>query len=397
MLGTALVVLSLVLIIANIRWPLEDFSEYWSAGRLNAAGSNPYDPGLMLQEQRHIGWPDPAPVMMYNPPWTLALAMPMGALAFGVARSIWLPLQLFVTLWSVSRLWILYGGAPEGTRRVWFLGLLWSPTLLALRFGQLSPVILLGLVAFLVCIVHGRDFAAGAFLALTAVKPQLVALVWVAIGLWAVVDRRWNVFVGAAIALVAGSVVALSTNPLVFEQYFALMLSAPPTGAFESPNIATVLRVFSGTEGSWPQHVPTAVGAATVVLLWHRRRNAWDWREHMPALVIISCLLTSYGGWAFDLVVLLVPIVALATIVTRSPRQVLCGVGGVVLLAVSLLALGMHAARVPQAAFLWMTPVVAITWWTLSRIAQRDPQASGTFAEESVVHSSLLSSRPEST
>jgi hypothetical protein len=373
-LAATLVVLSLVLIIANIRWPLEDFSEYWSAGRLNAAGSNPYDPGLMLREQRQIGWPDSAPVMMYNPPWTLALAMPMGALPFGLARSVWLPLQLFLTLWSVSRLWILYGGAPEDTRRVWLLGLLWSPTLLALRFGQLSPVILLGLAGFLACLVHGREFAAGAFLALTAVKPQLVALVWVPVGLWAVADRRWKVFAGAAIAGVMGSVVALSTNPSVFAQYFALMSSAPPTGTFESPNIATVLRALSGSEGSWTQYVPTVAGAAAVALLWYRRRNAWDWRDHLPALVIISCLLTSYGGWAFDLVVLLVPIVALAAIVTRNPRRVLRVIGVVVFLAVSLLALGMHAARVPQAAFLWMTPAVAMTWWTLSRAARRDAE-----------------------
>lgn len=374
-LAATLVVLSLVLVIANIRWPLEDFSEYWSAGRLNAAGANPYDPGQMLREQRQIGWPDSAPVMMYNPPWTLALAMPMGALPFGVARSIWLPLQLFVTLWSVSQLWILYGGGREDTRRVWLLGLLWSPTLLALRFGQLSPVMLLGLAGFLACIVHGREFAAGAFLALTALKPQLVALVWVPVGLWAVVDRHWNVLAGAAIAVVMGSVVALSTNPLVFAQYFGLMSSAPPTGAFESPNIATVLRVLSGSEGSWAQYLPTVVGAGAVALLWYRRRSAWDWRDHLPALVIISCLLTSYGGWAFDLVVLLVPIVALAAIVTRSPRSALRVIGVVVFLAVSLLALGMHAARVPQAAFLWMTPAVAMSWWTLSRIARRDAEA----------------------
>jgi hypothetical protein len=371
MLGGTLVVLALVLVIANIRWPLEDFIEYWAAGRLNAAGANPYDPALMLREQRQVGLSDPAPTMMYNPPWTLALAMPMGALPFAVARPIWVPLQLFLTLWSVSRLWILYGGEPDGTRRVWFLGLLWSPTLIAVRFGQLSPVILLGLVAFLACVVYGRDFAAGAFLALTAVKPQLVALVWIAVVLWALADRRWHVLAGAATALVGASVFALSTNPRVFAQYFELMSSAPPTLAFESPNIATVLRVFSGTQGSWPQYVPTMVGAAAVALQWYRRRNAWDWRDHLPALVIISCLLTSYGGWAFDLVVLLVPIVALAALVTRSPRKALRTIGGVVFLAVSLLALGMHAAHVPQAAFLWMTPVVAITWWTLARRAQQ--------------------------
>jgi hypothetical protein len=305
--------------------------------------------------------------MMYNPPWTLALAMPIGAVGFGLARSIWMPLQLLFTLWSVSQLWMLYGSEGQSTRRVWFLALLWSPTLLALRFGQLGPVILLGLVGFLACTVYRRDFAAGAFLALTLVKPQFVALVWLPVVLSAVVDRRWKVLAGASVAVAGASAVALSTNPLVFAQYFHLMSSAPPTLAFESPNIATVLRVFAGTKGGWAQYVPTAAGAAGVALWWYRRRSAWDWRDRLPGLVILSCLLTSYGGWAFDLVVLLVPVVALAAIVTRRPGRQLRIVSGVVFLAVSFLALGMHAVRVPQAGFLWMTPVVAIAWWTLSR------------------------------
>ena len=278
-----------------------------------------------------------------------------------------MPLQLLFTFWSVSQLWMIYGGAGQSTRRVWFLALLWSPTLLALRFGQLGPVILLGLVGFLACIVYRRDFAAGAFLALTLVKPQFVALVWLPVVLSAVVDRRWKVLAGVCVALAGASAVALSTNPLVFAQYFHLMSSAPPTLAFESPNIATVLRVFAGTKGSWPQYVPTVAGAAGVALWWYRRRSAWDWRDRLPGLVIVSCLLTSYGGWAFDLVVLLVPVVALAAIVTRRPGKPLRLVSGAVFLAVSFLALGMHAVRVPQAGFLWMTPVVAIAWWTLSR------------------------------
>ncbi|HTM24988.1 MAG TPA: glycosyltransferase family 87 protein [Vicinamibacterales bacterium] len=375
MLGVTIAALSLALVIANIRWPLDDFIEYWSAGRLNAAGSNPYDPALMLREQTHIGWPDPKPIMMYNPPWTLALAMPMGAAEFGFARSIWLPLQLLFTLWSVSQLWILYGGAREGRTRAWFLGLLWSPTVLALRFGQLGPVILLGLVGFLGCVVQRRDFAAGTFLALTTVKPQFVALVWLPVVLWAVADRRWKVLAGAAAAVIGASGIALSTNLHVFAQYLDLMSAAPPTLAFESPNIATVLRAFAGTKGSWPQYVPTVVGAAAILRLWYRRRNAWDWRDRLPALVILSCLLTSYGGWAFDLVVLLVPIVALAAILSRSPRKARGVIGGAVFLAVSLLAFKMHQMRVPQAGFLWMTPVVAVAWWTLSRMARQRTDA----------------------
>ena len=375
LLPATLIVLAIVLAAANIRWPLEDFVEYWAAGRLSAAGANPYDPAAVLEAQRHIGWTEPAPVMMYNPPWTLALAMPMGAVEFRLGRSIWLPLQLFLAMWCASRLWILYGGAPARITRAWFLALLWSPTLLALRFGQLSPVILLGLVGFLWCVVHRRDFAAGAFLTLTAVKPQLVALVWVPFILWVYADRKWKVLAGAATCLVGATLAAMSTNPRVFAQYFDLMASAPPMLTFESPNIATILRVLSGTRRTWPQYVPTALGAVAVVWLWVRRRNAWDWRRYLPGLVIISCLLTSYGGWAFDLVVLLVPIVSLAAILSRASRTSLAVAGGVTFLAVSALAFGMHAARVPQAGFVWMTPVVAVTWWPLRRAVRNVPCA----------------------
>jgi len=101
------------------------------------------------------------------------------------------------------------------------------------------------------------------------------------------------------------------------------------------------------------------------VWLWYREPTAWDWRRRLPGLVVLSCLLTSYGGWAFDLVVLLVPIVALAALISRSDRRSLALAAGAALLAVSALSFVMHARRVPQAAFLWMTPAVAIAWWTM--------------------------------
>jgi len=364
-LPATMIVLAIVLAAANLRWPLEDFVEYWSAGRLNAAGANPYDPAAVLREQVAIGWTDAEPIMMYNPPWTLALAMPIGAVEFRLARSIWLPLELFLTLWCASRLWQIYGGAPERVTRAWFVALLWTPTMLALRFGQLSPFMLFGLVGFLWSVRRERDVAAGAFLSLTAVKPQLVALVWVPFALWVLADRRWKALAGAAICLALASLAALATNPTVFAQYVALMSSAPPTLTFESPNIATVLRVFSRARGSWPQYIPTALGAVGVVWLWYREPTAWDWRRRLPGLVVLSCLLTSYGGWAFDLVVLLVPIVALAALISRSDRRSLALAAGAALLAVSALSFVMHARRVPQAAFLWMTPAVAIAWWTM--------------------------------
>jgi hypothetical protein len=156
-LATTFVILILLLTTLPIQWPLDDVAEYWAAGRLNAAGQNPYDPAAMLREEQQIGWPQPQPVMMYNPPWTLALAMPMGAMEFRFARSIWLPIRILITLWCASRLWILYGGAPRHTIRACCLALVWMPTLIALRMGQMSPVMLLGLVGFLWSLSRRQD------------------------------------------------------------------------------------------------------------------------------------------------------------------------------------------------------------------------------------------------
>src|SRR5438045_4488317 len=88
------VIVSIVLAAAPVEWPLDDFVEYWAAGRLNADGVNPYDPAAVLREERRAGWQQPEPVMMYNPPWTLALAMLMGTVPLGTARSVWLPIQI---------------------------------------------------------------------------------------------------------------------------------------------------------------------------------------------------------------------------------------------------------------------------------------------------------------
>ena len=170
--------------------------------------------------------------MMYNPPWTLVLAMPPAVLKYGLARSIWLPLQILIVLWCASRLWVLYGGAPGHATRAWYLGLLWMPTVIALNLGQVSPVVLLGLVGFLWSLDRRRDVAAGAYLSLTAVKPQIVTLVWVALALWVIANRRWRVLAGAAASLAGASLAVAWFNPNVFVQYRHLMANTPPTLEF---------------------------------------------------------------------------------------------------------------------------------------------------------------------
>ena len=216
--GTALLAVALLLLGHNVKWPLDDFVEYWAAGTLTLAGGNPYDPAAMLQEQRTVGWTAPSAVMMYNPPWTLPLASLFSLMPFSVARSVWLPLQLLIVLWCAIRLWILYGGEHRFALRAAGVAVLWMPTIVALRMGQVSPLILLGLVGFLWSVSRKRDFAAGAFLSLTAVKPQLVALVWVAVMLAVIGERRWRMLAGTVVSISGISIATWLLHPDAFAQ-----------------------------------------------------------------------------------------------------------------------------------------------------------------------------------
>jgi len=80
----------------------------------------------------------------------------------------------------------------------------------------------------------------------------------------------------------------------------------------------------------------------------------WDWSAELPAVVCVSMLLTPYGGWIFDLAVLLVPLVRAAVWVVESRRWRLGGrargrAGG-----------GSPRCRSPAAAalddYLWLAP-----------------------------------------
>src|SRR3954449_5872055 len=86
LLGAALAAALLGLAVQTVRsprglaaLPLFDFVEYWAAGRLNAAGENPYDPER-IHEVEHEAEEHPNTVLMWNPPWTLTLVMPFGLL-----------------------------------------------------------------------------------------------------------------------------------------------------------------------------------------------------------------------------------------------------------------------------------------------------------------------------
>jgi hypothetical protein len=77
-------------------------------------------------------------------------------------------------------------------------------------------------------------------------------------------------------------------------------------------------------------------------------------------LLLVGVLTTAYGGWPFDLVVLLLPVVALAADLSRTGSPRLWGTAVAAYLAVNGLALALLLHEVEYLGFIWMTPALLL-------------------------------------
>ena len=198
--------------------PVDDFVEYWAAGRLNIAGRNPYLGDALLPLQQQVGWPKVEPLMMWNPPWALTLTTLFSLPGYPLGRLLWLVTNIAVVFVSADTLWRYYGGAPRQRWISWGLSFTWMPTLVVLANGQISPLILLGAVGFLYFLRRRRWEWAGAAAILMSIKPHLLYLFWLALILWIISERRWRVALGCGLALVALLAMPLICNPAVIFQ-----------------------------------------------------------------------------------------------------------------------------------------------------------------------------------
>ena len=285
-----------------------DFTQYYSAARLLVQRANPYDPVALLAQERSIGWLAADPILMWNPPWTIALVLPLIVLPFGLAAWVWLVLNLGLMLVCGAVLWRVI--APDD-RRYWLgiiLAFIYLPTFQALRIGQISPWLLAGITGFLVAVRCKRDALAGASLVLLTIKPHISFIFLFAVACWIVRERRWRVLIGGAVTLAAACAVVGLISPAVFAQY--LRVAAGPPLYWRSATLGTWLRSGFGAEQHWLQFSPSVIGLLLFVVWALRHKGEWNWPRLAPGLLLASTIFAAYG-WPFDQVVLLPLVVVL--------------------------------------------------------------------------------------
>ncbi|MCD6289304.1 MAG: DUF2029 domain-containing protein [Anaerolineae bacterium] len=338
---------------AGFALSVDDFVEYWAAGRLYLSKLNPYDPLALLKVQETAGWLNHRPLMMWNPPWTLAVVIPFSALVYRAARLIWFLVQSALILAGGGVLWHLY--RPEDKR--WWLGGLvgvcFAPSLFAMGVGQISPMLFGGWVAFLWLVRHRRDILAGIALFFVTFKPHLLYLFWIFLLLWTWRTRRWRVLAGLAAALVVAMLTLTAYSPALVWQYVTAMVQRPPL-YWATPTLGTLLRLIFGYDRGWLQFVPSLIGALWGLVLAGRWGERWNWMEAGPLILLLS-LVTSAYGWSFDQIMLLPAVIRSGALVLTYPRRRWMWVFGFVVF--EGVALAQNIARLNDVGFVWVAPV----------------------------------------
>lgn len=343
----------------RVNLPPRDFLEFWAAGAVVARGGNPYDPVQLLAQQRLADPDRDAALMMWNPPWALAVYVPFGLLPVRWAMLAWVATQLAAVMLACDLLWRVYRG-PTGLRWVpQLLGLSFAPVVWTVLYGQNGGLLLLGLAGSQYFRGAGKPVPAGACAAITALKPHLLAVFGVLLVLDAA-TRRGAVMLAAGVATLAAALgFVLALNPDAVGQFVHTTLHPPPGAVplteWVLPVPAYWLRFLLASDRFWVQFVPCLLACLGFAAWRVRAGECWSWPAALPWVVWASVFATPYGGWIFDLPVLLVPVVAAAALLAARGRLAALTAFAAGLLGVTAASL-VGAGSLPG--FFWVAPAV---------------------------------------
>jgi len=307
----------LVAVLYALSHPVHDYVEYWTAAHLLAAHRNPYSLGDMFQGEKSLGMNGPVPLMLLSPPWVMGLIVPLGFVkSYILGWFLWTAILMAAVAVSSCLLMNVYFGdlrIPEVSDKLFYRCLFaftFYPALLSLRFSQTAPIMLLGLAGFLFFETRHRPIWAGASLSLTLIKPQLSYLVWTALLLWTLRERRWKMLISAIVTLAVLTAVALPFDPRLMQHYRELATS-PYMELFPSGVMWWPRMLLGGLGTFWIQFVPSVAGVAWMLLYWRKYNHLWSWSERLPLILTVSVLTSAYG-WLWDQTLLVAAVIYVA-------------------------------------------------------------------------------------
>jgi hypothetical protein len=346
-----------------------DFVQFWTAAELLASGGSPYDAEEQARVQRQLGWDrDKQGLGIYDflpyyyPPWlgiACTILLPLG---YPTAKSAWLVLNFELLLLSGFHLGRSLKGVPRWIAPVAVPS--FSFALFSVLIGQTAPLLLFVIVVAWRLLEAGRDYLAGAVLALALTKPQIGVVVVGALLLWAARQKRRPVLVGFFACLTVLCVVSfafLSDWPwLLFEA-----LKQTPLVTRDSPWLSVtwwaVLQTLEFPRlGLWPAYFAVA-GPFLLLLL----RQAWNHHSELGSIVALSIpttfMVVPYAR-IYDLTILIVPLLLLLPGRLTNLKTALLFLGCMFLPVMQFYWVRPGDPYRNEVSFFWMPALMALVW-----------------------------------
>jgi hypothetical protein len=193
---------------------------------------------------------------------------------------------------------------PEGQRAFvafCLFVILFPQALVAVTMGQVTFLVLLGVVGSLVLIKREHWFWAGAVLILTSIKPHMVILSVPYLLLYLAYRRRWQAWLGLVCAGLLCILILFLFRPLWVTDFMGLLKIAPVNWA--TPTIGGLASSLHLTESI------RYIILLLFPLVWVLSRPKTRMNvETSVALLTVLTVPATFFGWSYDQSILLIPI-----------------------------------------------------------------------------------------
>jgi hypothetical protein len=365
--GLAFTLTTLFLCVAPLTGKIagaRDFVVYWATGQQLAHHGNPYETEALGRIEHGAGLnPGYGILYMRNPPWGLAIALPLGFLGVRIGALLWSLTLLGCLLLSVR----LYGelqGRPRSLLN--WLGYSFAPGLMCVIIGQTSLFALLGLVLFL-RFLERKPFLAGMALWLCTLKPHLFLAFGLVLAIWIVMEKAYRVILGLVVAMALSLGLTWLIAPSAWSQYQQMLRISGIEKEF-IPCIGVAIRLWVNPQSTLLQYLPAIAGCIWAVVWYWKRRASWDWKSDGGLLMLVSLVCAPYC-WLFDQA-LAIPALLYGAYITRS-RVLLAALA---LASVAVEASLMMGVKLPSPFFVWVTPAW-LAWYLLAIAIKKSPEA----------------------
>lgn len=292
-------------------WGENDVLQFWASYQLHHRGVDPYNPQLVFAVERARGWGEGFALVMWNPPWMLALLSPILVQQFDTAARLFLGLNLALITATLLLSFDMFGGRPFNRALAAAFALCSLPLFISVFLGQISPCVAAIVAMLLWGIAKRSELVIGAAYALLTIKPQLAYLVVLA-SLWSIRKLRiLRIALGFALVLVPLiAVLQLQSPDTIFYWLDRSRHEGSPllrsVYSWKTTSLATLVRqailTATGELTIWPMVAVPALSAGVLLLYGIKRSYAsrsFTFAAWLPLLIPVSCF-TSPFAWIYD-------------------------------------------------------------------------------------------------